>query len=223
MLGLAVLMSPCYCIGAVVAILLLRASVVQPPTPTIGSVATGTQIAQVLPTLVPSPEPPTATIELLPTPTQLVLGATPFDLSGPTPEVLSTSVVFSTASPVGQMPLCADFNGSTNPLILAVVPSGTATNARVYCRVITDKYQIGVASVLARGVLVAVDIFALSGSSSVTHFNNTIFVCLEGSGAFTFLDATQSPRAPQQLTSVSQNGYQCANVPNAGTVVLTSQ
>lgn len=137
--------------------------------------------------------------------------------------VLSTAVILGTATLIGQMPLCADFNGSTNPLILANVLAGSAASARIYCRIISDKYQIGVASVLARGVLVAVDIFALNGSLSVTHFNNPIFVCLQGSGAFIFLDANLSPRTPQQLTSVSQNGYQCANVPNAGTVVLTSQ
>jgi hypothetical protein len=152
-----------------------------------------------------------------------VLGPTPFDSSNPTPIVLTTSVPLGTATQVGQMPLCGDFNGSTNPIIRADVPSGTAAGARVYCRVISDKYQIGVPSVLSRGVLVAVDIFALNGGSSVTRFNNSIYVCLQGSGAFIFLDANQSPRSPQQLTSVSENGYQCANVSNAGTVVLVSQ
>jgi hypothetical protein len=223
-LGLLALFSPCYCIGLVIAFILLRSTAINSPVPTVDVAATVTNTAEALPTLVPSPELPTETTELLPTPTQLVLGATtPFDSSNPSPIPALTSIVLGTATPIGQMPLCADFNGSTNPLILADVPSGTATNARIYCRVITDKYQIGVPSVLARGVLVAVDIFALNGSASVTHFNNPISVCLQGTGAFIYLDANQSPRAPQQLTSFSQNGYQCANVPNAGTVVLTSQ
>ncbi len=227
MLGLFALATPCFCVGAVVAFILIRSSAVVLPTPTArlipsltGTVATPINI--VSPSEAPA-EPATATIELLPTPIQLVLGPTPIDLSNPTPIVLTTAIVYGTATPFGQMPLCADFNGSTSPLILANVPSGTAGGARVYCRVITDKYQIGVPAVLSRGVLVAVDIFALNGGSSVTRFNNSIFVCLQGSGPFIFLDANQSPRAPQQLTSVNQNGYECANVPNAGTVVLVSQ
>ena len=227
LLGLFALATPCFCVGAIVAFILIRSSAVALPTPTARLIPSLTStVTTLVDSASPSELPPasvTVTIELLPTPTQLFLGPTPIDLSNPTPIVLTTAIVYGTATPFGQMPLCADFNGSTSPLILANVPSGTAGSARVYCRVITDKYQIGVQSVLARGVLVAVDIFALNGGSSVTRFNNSVFVCLQGSGPFIFLDANQSPRAPQQLTSVNQNGYECANVPNAGTVVLVSQ
>ena len=228
-IGLLALLSPCYCIAAVVAIVLIRSNANHPATPTSTTAPTAIAVAASatpLPTLTFTPEPPTATFSLYAVPSSVGFGPTPFDISDSTPGVvvISTSVgSVGTATSVNQMPLCADFNGSTNPLILANVPDGTATNAKVYCRIITDKYQIGNASVLARGVLLAVDIFALSGSTSITHFNNPITVCLQGSGVFIFLDANQSPRAPVVLTSTNQNGYQCASVPNAGTVVLTSQ
>lgn len=236
LLGMAALLTPCYCIGAVLVILLLRSTPSNPPSPTV-VLATSTpnivaNTAEVPPTLVPSQAPDVSTEALLPTPTQLVLFGTPAfgtpsdgSITNPnaTPNLLTPPIAFASFTPVGQMPLCADFNGSTNLSIRADVPAGTASGARVYCRLITDKYQIGVASVISRGVLVAVDIFALNGSSSVTRFNNPIRVCLQGTGAFIFLDANQSPRSPQQLTSVNQNGYQCANVPSAGTVVLTAQ
>jgi hypothetical protein len=35
-----------------------------------------------------------------------------------------------------------------------------------------------------------------------------------------FRDATNAPRTTTPLTTTSQNGYTCAAIPNAGTVVL---
>ena len=237
LLGLAVILIPFYCCGAVLVAVLLRGKAVESVVPTVAptemprlTATESTDAAQTV-TAVAMALSATATVELPPTPTQLVLNSSPYDPASATNAANGTPngiVIVSTditgvPAPIGLIPNCADFNGSTNQAIRANVPSGTAGSAHIYCRVITDKYQIGVASVLARGVQIAVDIFALNGGTSVIAFNNPIYVCLQGSGVFIFLDANQSPRTPAQLVSVADNGYQCANVPNAGTVVLVNQ
>ena len=211
-------------------VVLIRSKAVEtpPPTPTLVASMTPTQDLSQTATVIALALSATSTIVLQPTPTQLVLYSSPYDFT-PNANGTSSGVVIVATDIIGpptqpgQIPSCADFNGSTNQAIRASVPSGTTANGHIYCRVITDKYQIGVASVLARGVQIAVDIFALNGGTSVTVFNNPIYVCLQGSGAFIFLNANLSPRTPVQLTSVNDNGYQCANVPNAGTVVLVNQ
>jgi VCBS repeat-containing protein len=126
------------------------------------------------------------------------------------------------------VPLCADFDGSTNEIIHADVPGGTVTNGSVFCRVLTENAvfvrpsaEVGRPDVLSRGVIQAVDVFALyHDGSSTALFNNPITVCLRGEGAFLYLDATVSPRSMVELPVFMQSGYTCASVPNAGTVVL---
>lgn len=66
----------------------------------------------------------------------------------------------------------------------------------------------------------AVDVFALSETGSVVRFNLPVTVCLLGSGDFFFLDATLAPRVPQLMPTFMSGGYTCANIPNAGMVVL---
>lgn len=129
-----------------------------------------------------------------------------------------------------QAPLCADLTGTTNPIVRADVPVGTVTNGWVYCRVIAQDGEfvemnqgaaaLGNLAVLAQGVIHAVDIFGMSGGLGVAAFNNPVNVCLQGSGRFLFLDATQAPRTVSQLPTTSAGGYTCANIPSAGTVVL---
>ncbi|GIV80965.1 MAG: hypothetical protein KatS3mg051_0319 [Anaerolineae bacterium] len=129
-----------------------------------------------------------------------------------------------------QAPLCADLTGTTNPIVRADVPVGTVTNGWVYCRVIAQDGEfvemnqgaaaLGNPDVLAQGVIHAVDVFGMSGGLGVAAFNNPVNVCLQGSGRFLFLDATQAPRTASQLPTISVGGYTCANIPNAGTVVL---
>jgi hypothetical protein len=219
--GLAVILIPFYCCGAVLVAVLLRGKAIEPAVPSVApsemprvTPTESTDTAQTV-TAVALALSATSTVVLLPTPTQLVLNSSPYDPSNtnttPSGIVIVATDISGVPTPVGMIPDCADFNGSTNQAIRANVPSGSAGSAHIYCRVITDKYQIGVASVLARGVQIAVDVFALNGGSSVIRFNNPIYVCLQGSGVFIFLDANQSPRTPTQLISVADSGYQCAN------------
>ena len=148
------------------------------------------------------------------------------------PGTPTTAAPIITAEDVkrSQAPLCADLTGATNPIVRADVPVGTVTNGWVYCRVIAQDGEfvgmnqgaaaLGNPDVLAQGVIHAVDIFGMSGGLGVAVFNNPVNVCLQGSGRFLFLDATQAPRTVSQLPATSAGGYTCANIPSAGTVVL---
>lgn len=242
-LSAAIMLSGCGGLTLLTAVLSIRFSTSTTPTP-VSVLPLLTQSATTADTIsVPTDAQttlalalsPTSTIALLPTPTQLLLDpqqSSPYDpgnaslLNGGSPVFVLSPVpvllVNTTPTAIGQIPACADYNGAANQSIRASVGPG-AVSATVYCRIITDPYQIGVASVLARGVQLAVDIFALNGSSSVTRFNSAIYVCLRGNGVLLFLDANQTPRTSVQLTSTSTDGFQCANVPNAGTVVLVSR
>jgi hypothetical protein len=128
------------------------------------------------------------------------------------------------------VPACADFNGSTSPIVGAAFPPGVVATGNVFCRVLVENRanvaanagsQIGVQSVLDAGVIQAVDIFIQGGSGSA-NFSSPAKVCLLGEGRYLYLDATQTPRVPQDLSTSSENGYTCASIPNAGTVVLVS-
>jgi hypothetical protein len=126
-----------------------------------------------------------------------------------------------------QAPLCVDLDGSTNPIVRADVPDGTVTNGGVFCRVLAENgdyvhgpAEVGNLDVINMGVIQAVDVFGMSGSLSVPHFNSSIKVCLQGSGRFMYLDATTAPRALSQLAAWSEGDYTCATLFNAGTVVL---
>jgi len=114
--------------------------------------------------------------------------------------------------------------------VRAVIPAGTVTNGGVYCRVLAENGEfvsmnygpaaIGNPDVVALGVIQAVDVFGMAGSTGVSAFNNSVEVCLLGSGRFLYLNATQSPRPLSLLPSTSEGGYTCASIPSAGTVVL---
>lgn len=117
--------------------------------------------------------------------------------------------------------LCADLDGSTNPLV-RVSTAGIAWG--VNCRIIAmngsfmrTSAEIGVQSVLNMGVLHAVDVFNPSGAAF-----QPMTVCLQGTGSIIFLDAAQAPRQPQALPSGASGGYTCVNISAPGTVVLVS-
>ncbi len=128
----------------------------------------------------------------------------------------------STAQTVA-VPLCGDLNGSTSPIVRA----GFATTG-VYCRVLAENgnftsslagAQIGVKAVLDRGVVQAVDVFVPNDMQS-QPFSAAAKVCLQGSGAFVYLNGAQSPRTPQDLVTTLEDGYTCGYISNPGTVVL---
>ncbi len=127
------------------------------------------------------------------------------------------------------IPLCSDSSGTTNSIVRATVPGGTITNGSVFCRVIAQNStfiesadEVGIQTILDQGVVQAVDVFGLlAGGQSVVAFNDPVQICLAGSGAYYFIDASKSPRSAIQLPTQIINGYACASIPNAGTVVLT--
>jgi len=128
------------------------------------------------------------------------------------------------------LPLCADLTGATNPIVRYDIPPQTVSSGGVYCRVLAqdsrflvNSAQIGNMDALNLGIIQAVDVFAiLINGSTVQSFNNSIRICLLGTGGFFYLDATQSPRQLQQVASTLEGSYTCGSVPNAGTVMLTS-
>ncbi len=127
-------------------------------------------------------------------------------------------------------PFCADISGATTPTVRYEIPFGTVSSGGVYCRLLVQNStylvnaaQIGSQSVIDKGIIHAVDVFAiLGGGGTVTTFNNPIKICLQGSGDFYFIDASQSPRTVQQLTPLVDSGYTCGTVSTAGVAVLTN-
>jgi hypothetical protein len=148
----------------------------------------------------------------------------------PTGATTPTATPGPTATPVPP-PLCADIDGTTSAVIRAEVAPGTVTGGDVYCRVITQNGQfiqvpeeIGIRAVIDLGVIHAVDVFGLRpNNESAPDFNTPVQVCLQGSGNMVYLNALNAPRFAVVLTgTTSAGGYTCANIPDAGTVVLTT-
>lgn len=127
-------------------------------------------------------------------------------------------------------PFCADISGATTPIVRYEIPFGTVSSGGVYCRLLVqnstylvNSAQIGNQSLIDKGIIQAVDVFAILGSGgTVTTFNNPIKICLQGSGDFYYIDASQSPRTVQQLTPIVDSGYTCGTVSTAGVAVLTN-
>ncbi|MBN2303626.1 MAG: hypothetical protein JXQ72_04075, partial [Anaerolineae bacterium] len=128
-----------------------------------------------------------------------------------------------------QAPLCGDITGATNPIVRASVPGGTVPGGGVYCRVLAESgsyavpysaAEIGNMDVINMGVIHAVDVFGMAGSTPVPNWMSSISVCLQGTGRMMLLDATTAPRALSLLSSWQSGGYTCATLYNAGTVVL---
>jgi hypothetical protein len=128
------------------------------------------------------------------------------------------------AAPV---PSCADLTGSTSPVVSAGIPD--SMTGSVFCRVLIENRQtlvsnagaqIGVQAVLDQGIIQAVDIFVADGSTAA--FAAPVTVCLLGEGRLIYLDASQSPRTPQLLSSSVNNGYTCGTVVSTGTAVLVN-
>ena len=150
-------------------------------------------------------------------------GATPIGQIGGSESVRAIALTNSVAAMMS-VPMCADFDGSTTPIVRANIP-----DANVYCRVLAKNgvlispsaaSQIGNQSIIDKGIIQAVDIFSPNGLSV---FSAGAKVCLLGNGNLFYLDATQSPRTPQLLASKRESGYTCAFIANAGTLALTKK
>ena len=135
------------------------------------------------------------------------------------PIVVTTSTPVPNQPAAQSVPLCADLDGTTNPVVRVSLPLGVYG---VYCSIIAQNRvftrtpaEVGVQSVLDRGVIHAVDVFSPSNASAAG-----VLICLEGEGDLIFLDAAGAPRVPQPLPVQLQDGFSCAVIPNVGTVVL---
>ncbi len=136
---------------------------------------------------------------------------------------VSTAVAQATQNSLPLAP-CLAPNGAADPAVRANIPAGVAKGANgaeatVYCGKLTDPAQYGVQD---RQVIRAYEISALTVNpvTSVVRFNAPVRICLQSYGAFLYRDATGVPRVVTELPSIGQNGYTCADIPNAGTVIL---
>ncbi|MGB8930491.1 MAG: hypothetical protein WCC48_04480, partial [Anaeromyxobacteraceae bacterium] len=67
-----------------------------------------------------------------------------------------------------------------------------------------------------------IEVFALTpgAAASVVRFIYPVRICLQGYGTMLYRDATGQPRVVTELQSFGQSDYTCADIPNAGTVIL---
>jgi hypothetical protein len=127
-------------------------------------------------------------------------------------------------------PLCADRTGATNPVVRYDIPFGSVSSGGIYCRVLVENStyrvnsgEIGSQALIDLGIVNAVDVFAiLFNGTSQTVFNNPVKICILGTGALWFLDASQSPRTLVQLTAAVEGGYTCGSVSTAGIMAMVS-
>ena len=75
-----------------------------------------------------------------------------------------------------------------------------------------DHYGVGIQSVVEMGVLDVVDVWG--------HANQYFEVCFPLAGKVVFLDAATSPRTVVTVTNFKRDGYSCASMNRAGTMVL---
>jgi hypothetical protein len=239
---------PCYCVAAG----LLAVNQTKPALVTRTAETTaiaGLPDASVQPSLRPSITPFGRDQTLVPTAT-LALQSTPVQLATPLPYVTYDSnalfgtpnngVVDPNANGAGEILIGTPSDGSlgTGVSLLAcpgddgqgsnTIQTSVGVNAliggTIYCKTIKDPYKIGVQAVLDRGVKVAIEIFALrDGGASITRFSQPIRICLQGEGAYIFLDANDSPRQPRELPAELNGTYICGTINSAGLVVLTER
>lgn len=239
---------PCYCVAAgLLAVNQTKPALVTRTAETSGIVGLPNASAQ--PSSRPSITPFGQDQPLIPTAT-FALRATPAQLATPLPYVtFDSNALFGTpsngladpnangneASLIGtpsngsigagvSLLACPGDDGQGNNTIQTSVGANALVGGTIYCKTIKDSYKIGVQSVLDRGVKVAVEIFALrDGGESITRFSQPIRICLQGEGAYLFLDANDSPRQPRELPAELSGTYICGTINSAGLVVLTER
>ncbi len=102
------------------------------------------------------------------------------------------------------------------------------TRGNTYCRpivrdgsVITSLSEIGVQNIINLGVVQAIDIYGLLPNGvPVVHFETPVHICLRGTGEVFFLNASGASRTVDRLPVTVEGEYRCADVINAGTLVL---
>ena len=108
--------------------------------------------------------------------------------------------------------------GDTSGAVRAGLPAGSfATVIAVDGDFVRSSGEIGNAAVIQRGVIAAVDVFTLHGTSAAGGV-----ICFVGEGEMIFLSADEAPRIPRMVASWQTDGHTCATLPGDGTLVLVS-
>lgn len=130
--------------------------------------------------------------------------------------------------PPPPVPTCNQVGNETSSVVRAQAADGTVTDGAVFCRVLAengsfrgDSGQVGNLSLIQQGVWQAVDVFGLTAAGNpVVPFNHPVYVCLKGTGTLYYADASNAPRTFVEMAGIEQDGFTCASLPNAGTLVL---
>ncbi len=133
------------------------------------------------------------------------------------------------AAPLGPLTL---FEISQIPGTVVRGESSTSTvqNGDVFVRVIATNgtlqvgtEQIGDPTLLQLPIFNGAEVFGLTfGGVPVQDFGGRVKLCLLGVGTFYYRDATAMPRTTVILPTTLENGFTCALIPNAGTVILVA-
>ncbi len=103
--------------------------------------------------------------------------------------------------------------------VRAALPQGVYTRLiALNGAFIRSAAEIGNLAVLDLGVIAAVDVFTLDGTSATGAT-----ICFAGSGNVIFLDAGTAPRVARHFDAVPAGEYTCAVLPRAGTLVLVER
>jgi predicted outer membrane repeat protein len=124
----------------------------------------------------------------------------------------------------------AELSALPNTVIIGEAPGGSVPGGDVFVKVIVVNGQIvgnvaalGDPELLEQSLGNGAELFGLAGGGvPSSNFSGSIRVCLRGSGSFNYRDATRSPRQTVTLSTTTQGNFTCANIPNAGTIVLVN-
>lgn len=137
-------------------------------------------------------------------------------------QTLPAAAVISNTSVEPPVPLCSDFTGATNSIVRASLPLNVYG---VFCRVIAENgnfvvssAEIGIQSVLDRGVIQAVDVFSPNNSQM-----EDALICLQGIGDILFLSYANAPRIAEPIQTEQRDGYTCAHIATFGIVALVNK
>lgn len=115
-----------------------------------------------------------------------------------------------------------------NTVVRGVATNETVPNGDVYVQVIafggtlvSGSEQVGDNALLLQSIETGAEVRGLTVvGGSVSTFNGNVTICLLGFGTFYYRDATLMPRETVILPATFDGRFTCAQIPNAGTVIL---
>ncbi|MEO0560520.1 MAG: SH3 domain-containing protein [Chloroflexota bacterium] len=143
-------------------------------------------------------------------------------------------VVISAQTGTGVANACSVVEGQESVVSIGVPSDAVAGGQGVAgCRIIHDGsgYRlspavIGDLGVIRRGVLAAVDVFGISGGTSVTNFGTELQACLRGTGTMIFMANTNAGRLVSEMPAVTRtldgSQFTCTFISGSGILVLVS-